>query len=312
MIYFIMKKELQSYFATTLRQNVPLAAFKAKNLPLVITSRYDLLSGAIFGRNVCFACAKNQTTPLGYQRDIDLIQRSVDAPVILVIADPSALETYRLIERGLNFVVPGKRMFMPSLLVDLGGQISHKAEGKMPPAAQLIVLYHLQKGNLNGKGAKEIASILSIPYLNASRALKWIGDNAFPLRKGGREVLLSLPEYKETLAAFKPYFRNPVVKTIHTEEPLDNIDGVFCGEYALEQISMLVANGVSKAVGKGCSAHLIEDTNAFNTIELWTYDPKTLAKNGMCDKISLVLSLEGNEDERVQMELEKIKEEVKW
>lgn len=307
-----MRKGLQEYFASTLRQNVPLAAFKAKNLPLVITSRYDLLKGAILGQGVCFACAKYQTTPLGYQKDIDLIRRSVDCPVILVIADPSALETYRLIERGLDFVVPGKRMFMPSLLVDLGGQVSHKAEGQMPPPAQLIVLYHLQKGNLNGKNAKEIASLLSISYLKASRALKWIGDNVFPLRKGGRVVWLSLPDYKETLDAFKPHFRNPVLKTIHTEDSLDGIDGPYCGEYALEQLSMLVANGVGKAVEKGQVVHLVEDASAFNTIELWAYNPKNLAKNGLCDKISLILSLEGNEDERVQMELDKIKEEVKW
>ena len=39
---------------------------------------------------------------------------------------------------------------------------------------------------------------------------------------------------------------------------------------------------------------------------------RNLAKNGICDKISLILSLEGNGDERVQMELVKIKREVKW
>lgn len=307
-----MKKKLHDYLTSALRRDVHLTAFKAKKLPLIITSRYELLAGSVLGQDVCFACAKYQTTPLGYQKDADLIRRSVDCPVILVIPDPSAWETCRLIERGLDFVVPGKRMFMPSLLVDLGGQVSHKAQGQMPPAAQLIVLYHLQKGDLNGKSAKELSSMLSIPYLNASRALKWIGDNVFQLKKQGRSVLLSLPGYKETLDAFKPHFRNPVLKTIHTEESLDGVDGVFCGEYALEQLSMLVANGVSKAVDKDCQVTLTQDDNAFNTIELWAYSPKNLATNGLCDKISLILSLEENGDERVQMELEKIKEEVQW
>ena len=162
------------------------------------------------------------------------------------------------------------------------------------------------------EGAKELASLLSISYLNASRALKWINDKVFPLRKEGREVLLYLPEYKETLDLFKPHLRSPVLKTIHTEESLENVDGIFCGEYALEQQSMLVANGVSKAVEKGRKVTLTEDANAFNSIEFWAYNPKNLAKNGLCDKISLILSLEANEDGRVQMELEKIKEELKW
>ncbi|MBQ9598140.1 MAG: hypothetical protein IJR34_07835 [Bacteroidales bacterium] len=307
-----MKKILHAYLTAILREDVSLAAYRAKNLPLIITSRYELLNGVIFGKNVCFACAKYQTTPLGYQKDINLILRSVNHPVVLVISDPSALETYRLIERGLDFVVPGKRMFMPSLLVDLGGQVTHKAKGQMPPTAQLIVLYHLQKGTLNGKSAKEISSLLSIPYLNASRALKWIGDNVFSLRKEGRKVLLSLPEYKETLEAFKPHFQNPVLKTIHTEESLESIDGPYCGEYALEHYSMLAANGISKAVEKGGNVPLDEDANAHNTVEIWAYNPKILANDGFCDKISLILSLDRNEDERVQMELVKIKEEIKW
>ena len=75
---------------------------------------------------------------------------------------------------------------------------------------------------------------------------------------------------------------------------------------------MLVANGVSKAVEKGENIPLVEDANAFNIIEIWSYNPQNLAKNGYCDKISLLLSLKGNEDERVQMELERIKEEVQW
>jgi len=60
-----MKKELQKYFAATLCQNVPLTSLNAKKLPVVITSRYNLLKGAIFDKDVCFACAKYQTTPLG-------------------------------------------------------------------------------------------------------------------------------------------------------------------------------------------------------------------------------------------------------
>ncbi len=312
MIYFKMKKELQAYLSATLHMDVQLTAFRAKNLPLVIMSRYDLLNGIILGKKVCFAYARYRTTPLGYHKDLGLILRSTDCPVVLVITDPSALETHRLIARGLDFVVPGKRMFMPSLFVDLGGQVSHRAEGKMPAAAQLVVLYHLQKENLNGKSAKEISLRLAIPYLNASRALKWIGDNVFSLRKEGRKVLLSLPEYKETLEAFKPHFQNPVLKTIHTEESLESIDGPYCGEYALEHYSMLAANGMSKAVEKGGNVPLDEDANAHNTVEIWAYNPKILANDGFCDKISLILSLDRNEDERVQMELVKIKEEIKW
>ncbi|MBK8874366.1 MAG: hypothetical protein IPN13_10755 [Bacteroidetes bacterium] len=47
-------------------------------------------------------------------------------------------------------------------------------------------------------------------------------------------------------------------------------------------------------------------------IEVWKYDPYFLAEDGCVDKLSLYLSLRHHQDERVQIALDELMNEVKW
>lgn len=75
---------------------------------------------------------------------------------------------------------------------------------------------------------------------------------------------------------------------------------------------MLAAFGCHVAVPKDCDIQMIEDEGAPNSVEYWMYDPTILAEDGFCDRISLILSMNDNKDERVQMELQQIKREIGW
>jgi hypothetical protein len=48
------------------------------------------------------------------------------------------------------------------------------------------------------------------------------------------------------------------------------------------------------------------DANTDVVVELWKYDPVLLSKDGMVDPLSLAMSFEGNEDERVQEAIEEL------
>lgn len=307
-----MRKQIEEYIRKTLHTDFHLSKLNNGKVPYILSAQFDLYVGSLYGQEVVFALSKTENTPLGYQRAKELLKRTLGENIVFAIAQLSPMNTHRMVEKGIDFIVPGKRMFMPSIMIDLGGRIVTKAKGTIPPAAQCILLYHLEVSSLDGKDAKEIATRTGYSYLTVTRALKWIADNLFPLKAAGRRQLLFLPGYKETLDRIKPFLRNPVIKTIHTEDSLDGIDGIVAGENALSQMSMLAPNGVCKAVEKTVGVTVDEDANAFNIIEVWMYSPKNLAKNGICDRISLILSLDGNEDERVLMELDKVKEQVQW
>ena len=49
-----------------------------------------------------------------------------------------------------------------------------------------------------------------------------------------------------------------------------------------------------------------------NEIQVWKYNPKMLSTEGVVDKLSLYLSLKDNEDERIQIELERLINEMPW
>lgn len=49
-----------------------------------------------------------------------------------------------------------------------------------------------------------------------------------------------------------------------------------------------------------------------NEIQVWKYNPKMLSTEGVVDKLSLYLSLKDNEDERIQIELERLINAMSW
>ena len=49
-----------------------------------------------------------------------------------------------------------------------------------------------------------------------------------------------------------------------------------------------------------------------NEIQVWKYNPKILSTEGVVDKLSLYLSLKDNEDERIQIELERLISEISF
>jgi len=61
--------------------------------------------------------------------------------------------------------------------------------------------------------------------------------------------------------------------------------------------------GLNKFEGKYC-------------LEIWKYDPmlliSNLEKNDLVDPLSLYLSLQNNHDERIKMELDKLKNKYLW
>lgn len=281
-------------------------------LPYALSPRYSVYVAEIFGQRIHFAVDSETTTPSGYEKEASLLKRLAGTTVVIVTEKVTPVDVHRMIQKRIDIIVPGKRMFMPSLLTDIGGRYATEEEmpDVIPPLAQLIILFHLQKGNLNGLDAKAIAEKFNATYLTASRSLKWIGGKIAPLKEDGRRLLLNLPSGKKLLSLAKPFLRTPVVKIIRTDDTISGIDGVVAGESALEEYSMIAAVGQCKAVGKDVIVNICQDSGGINSVEKWMYGPDILAEGGVCDKLSLILSMADNPDERIHKEIEKLKETV--
>ena len=67
-----------------------------------------------------------------------------------------------------------------------------------------------------------------------------------------------------------------------------------------------------KMLERGECQSCVESESANARFEIWSYDPKRLAKPPTVDPLSLFLSLRDSVDERIHLQLETLMEEVKW
>ncbi len=94
-----------------------------------------------------------------------MLKNRLNQKVVVVLDNVQAYQRKRLIEKGLNFIVPGKQLYLPELLVSLGESFVHpksKQKNKpLLPSAQFLLIYHIIHKNKHWKftehSFKEIA-----------------------------------------------------------------------------------------------------------------------------------------------------------
>ena len=289
----------------------PLNKAKRQALPILITNAYQLLQCQLLGAEVCLmVCKDADATPMQLKKHCAVVERALEMYAAVVLPDVKPYNMRRLVEARVNTIVPGRQLFLPSLLMDLRVQRNPvDMQGKpMPVMAQVVVLYHLQKRNLNGMSARPIAELLGVSYPNINRAVKWLADNGFVELTPGREKQIRfIREGKDLWEQALPVLQNPIERVLRTDRVLD---AYVCGEEALAELTMLAEPqerhwAISKQEAQPLGANLDKEFGE-HVVEVWRYDPKLMGENGMVDRLSLYLSLRNAEDERVRKEVKGI------
>lgn len=86
--------------------------------------------------------------------------------------------------------MPDKLVFVPSLLIVLR-KMRNKSKvmpNKMPPVAQMLVLYHLEKSTIDGLNTSEIAELVGLAYPTINVALRWLETNNIITLIGGKRL----------------------------------------------------------------------------------------------------------------------------
>ena len=232
----------------------------------------------------------------------------------------------RLIERQIPFVIPGQQMYWPELGVAAQARKTARIVVKpdaFTPATQ-AVLIHALTGNIKAPiTPKDLADQLGYAGMSMTRALDEIEASGLGrVTREGRERLLAFGKDRRTLwQEALPYLRNPVRGTVRIKEDQLPPDlQIKAGETALADRSMLVPpKETVYAVGRRNWKKLagrveqipVEDVGTCR-IQLWRYDPALFIKNGQVDPFSLYLSLQDEEDERLEMALAEMMEKTVW
>lgn len=238
--------------------------------------------------------------------------------VILVLENIDAVRRRVLIFNRASFIVPGKQVYLPfmgALLTERGmANTTETDKQTFTPAAQVLLLWHLQRENLDRRIISEIAK--RFPYSvktisGAAKELEQAGICEIEGDNSGKYLHL-IPKEEIWGKAYKK-LTSPIQEVMYCNE-IDVIpEGLRYVTYdkALAEYTFMAdGSGEAFAVYKNDDAiKRLKNGGAFNKvegkyrIELWKYNPALLAKGGMVDGLSLALCYKDTDDERVIGEL---------
>ncbi len=289
------------------------------NIPLVMSANYKFFNSHLFNTPVVLAFCKNSRdiTPVQLQKQVKMIEQKIQLTVIILLDQIASYNLQRLIGQRVNFIIPMKQMFLPSLLMDLKKTKSEDEDipTQITPIAQCILLYHLQIASLNDVDLKRLMKIFNISYSTANRAVRWLSAQKLISSNGTREKSICIEMGKKALwEKAQPWFTNPIEKKVRTDASL--LKAMESGVNALSTYSLINKEShehyaMSKEEYKNLNIETSQNYGE-NCIEIWRYNPRLLSKSEDVDRLSLYLSLKDNEDERIQIELEKIINEIRW
>ena len=316
-------ENVATYISSVLSENIvvkPVCKSIQDKLPLSIVGNFELYDGQILGKNVLFAFINdgNIITPVQTKKQLDMIQRKTGMVTILVPGHLYSYNVSRLIVQKVNFVIPNKQMFIPSLLLDLTIVNIANEENKndtITPLTQCLLLYHLETESLSGRTSYELADKLSVSYASINRALRWLVSKDLIKLEGVKTKALQIDlSDRELWNKALPLLVSPIEQLYYTDALLDG--QTISGVNALSSYTML------NEESRQCCAVSKKDFKALkiiadkqfgqNEIQVWKYNPRMLSSTGVVDKLSLYLSLKDNEDERIQIELERLINEMPW
>ncbi|MCK9424303.1 MAG: hypothetical protein M0Q38_17085 [Bacteroidales bacterium] len=305
---------------------VALTDAQMNKIPYYIGSLYTLWYGQLLNRHVYFAMHKDGEllTPDQYKKHMDILQGLLEAPVILVLKGTESYNRNRLIQKNINFILENKQIFLPSLLVDLKDYLKPAATRKehLTPAAQFLLLFHLQKQSLDGANYKHVTEAVHYTYLTVSRAIETLTSFGLCKTEGGKEKFLRFEENrKELWQKALPFLMNPIKKSVFINDELPEQFRILTGINALahytniggapmDQFAISVQD--FQTLHKAGMIQMFSEYDGRYNVELWKYHPIIFDEQEFVDRLSLYLIFRTNRNERIEIELETMLENMPW
>jgi hypothetical protein len=320
------REPFTKYLSDTLGVAVSLWEWPGKSrLPLFLRQAYDFHEFEFLGQP-CLTMVETgneDLSPATIRKQMAQLRDKFPGEVIYVRLGLTSDLRRRLIEQGVQFVIPGNQLYLPRFGLDLREYFRTRPSESdvLTPAAQATLLYLLLHEDATNRSVNGLARPLGYSKMSISRAFTELEiPQLGKVETMGRNRFLHLAdEPKVVWQAAQKHLRSPVRDRVMFEDFGNRDLGVTAGLPALSKYTMLSAGsrptyavsasdweeGTGHSLGATGEQHEVE-------IELWTYDPRLLARDGLVDRLSLFLSLRESEDERVQAALSEMIESMPW
>lgn len=329
--------ELEKYIKDTLGDHFtrePLETNELNALPLYIRDEYSLSQGQLWGYPVILAEIQHNLdfNTQQVEKHLQVIAETFGKKVVLVIYGIQSHIRRRLIDKKINFIVPGTQLFMPALLMDLRERFSRdygRKKETLIPSAQQLFLYHMlhrhDKVQLTDLTFKQIAEKFKYTPTAISMAVENLRKFDLCDIKGTKEKNIVFEQDRPALwHTAKAHLVTPVLKQVFVDNVPDrqiltsNISAL--PEYSDMSPGAQLYHAIEKKRYyslKMMGALMNENPDEGRIcLEVWKYDPIIIAENiteeTNVDPLSLYLSLKDDKDERIEMALDQIIEKYIW
>jgi hypothetical protein len=333
---------LEKYVHEILGEHALLEISETKRLgklPMFINETYKLYNTILFNHPIMLVEPKNisEFGILQAEKHLQIIRNGFERTVVLVLENLEAFNRKRLVEKGINFIVPNKQLFLPELLIDLRESYPYtnnkQKREKLLPSAQFLLIYHIihryEKWKLEDHSFKEIAQKLNYTPMSITNAVENLKYQELIDVVGEKEKYIKFRNDRSELWNIAMQYNllmNPVLKTVYVDSIPKDVYMLKTNASALPEYTDLnpskqqyfaIEKTVFYGLQKSNALVNLNDYEGKYAIEVWKYDPLTLVDEmpndmAVVDPLSLYLSLKDSKDERIEMALEQIIEKYIW
>ena len=220
-----------------------------------------------------------------------------DFPILLLLPSVDSMVRRNLLNKKINFVVPGQQIYFPELYISLkeSDSIKRIKPKQLSLPAQVLLLYHLQKRSLADTPLSEIAKLIGYSNKTISLVVSELlnlGIAKLIPRTNRTKSLLFYRSGLDLWNQIEKYLQNPIAQHGYTDRDLASLKPVLCGcDVEYRNIAGFPHVEYSITLNEARIAKLkVYATRKEYSLYLWRYDPRILADDGYADILSTILT----------------------
>lgn len=294
---------------------------KSNQLPLYILNNFSIQK-ATFNDIDCLSLTPHEELPTlsALKKQIAVIKEIEDIPVFLNLNSLSHFRKQNLLENKIPFIIKDKMVYLPfmaTFLTDEQCEENTKIE-KLTLATQLLFTWILYQ-NTDEFYINEALETIHVSNMTLTRSYRQLcATKLFEEHKDGRKIYLTTHLNKlDLFNQMKPYLQSPIKKQgFIFNSDIDN-HMILSGESALSQYTFINPPQMKTyAIDKVNSHHIAIQKEYYSQeeqveLQIWSYNPLLFSHDQKnIDKISLIISLLDSIDERLDMEIEQLLENI--
>ena len=293
---------------------------KEKQLPIFILDNF-LVQKAIINDIECLALTPKGDLPTlpAFKKQISIIKEIENVPIFLQLDVISSFRRQNLLENKIPFILKDKMVYLPFMATYLTNTYHEETTvEKLALASQLLFTWILYQ-NTNKYYISDAVESLDFSNMTLTRAYRQLcATQLFEEHKDGRKIFLTTNLSKVDLFnKMKSYLQSTFYTYGYILRKEITKDMIPAGEFAFSQQTHLnppklktyaIANKHNKIIKLQRECYSYDEQVE---LQIWKYNPLLFSQNKKnIDDISLILSLLGNEDERLDIEIENLLKKI--